>query len=248
MPSKIWSICSDSLLRGALEQQVLEQVRQPRLVLELVARAGPDPEPERHGSRRRALPPSRSGRPTQASSGGAVASRLSAARLGARTLGSRSRTRPRSPFARSTVPVTRSAAVAVARSTITITRSPVATVGPRARRLGGGDGAQLFLVLALDSGSEASRRPMRPRSRSTSTTLTPTSSPLLSTSSTVAILCPGATLEMCKQAVGALGELDERAERGRLDDLAGELVADLDSLVIELIRATSASPSSRLEA
>ena len=33
-----------------------------------------------------------------------------------------------------------------------------------------------------------------------------------------------------QQAVGALGELDERAERRRLDDLARELVADLDLL------------------
>src|SRR3954451_24746218 len=33
-----------------------------------------------------------------------------------------------------------------------------------------------------------------------------------------------------QQAVGALGELDERAERRRLDDLAVELVADLDLL------------------
>src|SRR5215204_537545 len=33
-----------------------------------------------------------------------------------------------------------------------------------------------------------------------------------------------------QQAVGALGELDERAERGRLDDLALELVADRDLL------------------
>src|SRR5919204_3458153 len=33
-----------------------------------------------------------------------------------------------------------------------------------------------------------------------------------------------------QQAVGALGELDERAERGGLDHLAGVLVADLDLL------------------
>src|SRR5579862_8163788 len=33
-----------------------------------------------------------------------------------------------------------------------------------------------------------------------------------------------------QQAVGALGELDERTEGGRLDDLAEELVADLDLL------------------
>src|SRR5581483_4896243 len=33
-----------------------------------------------------------------------------------------------------------------------------------------------------------------------------------------------------EQAVGALGELDERSEGGRLDHLAGEFVADLDLL------------------
>ena len=38
------------VLRGALEQQVLEQVREPGLLLALGARAGADPEPERHGS------------------------------------------------------------------------------------------------------------------------------------------------------------------------------------------------------
>ncbi len=41
---------------------------------------------------------------------------------------------------------------------------------------------------------------------------------------------PGRDVGDVQQAVGALGELDERAERGRLDDLAGELVADLDLL------------------
>ena len=38
------------VLRAALEQQVLEQVREPGLGLGLAARARADPEPERHGS------------------------------------------------------------------------------------------------------------------------------------------------------------------------------------------------------
>ena len=72
---------------------------------------------------------------------------------------------------------------------------------------------------------------MRPRSRSTSTTRTEISSPLLSTSSTVADALAGRDVGDVQQAVGALGELDEGAERRRLDDLrAGELVADLDLL------------------
>ena len=80
------------------------------------------------------------------------------------------------------------------------------------------------------SGSSARRRPMRPRSRSTSTTRTWISSPLLRTSSTVSTRWPGDDVGDVQQAVGALGELDERAEGRRLDDLAGELVADLDLL------------------
>ena len=35
---------------GPLEQQVLEQVRQPRLAVGLIAGTGPDPDPDRHGS------------------------------------------------------------------------------------------------------------------------------------------------------------------------------------------------------
>ena len=80
------------------------------------------------------------------------------------------------------------------------------------------------------SGSSARRRPMRPRSRSTSTTRTSISSPLLRTSSTVSTRWPGDDVGDVQQAVGALGQLDEGAEGRRLDDLAGELVADLDLL------------------
>ena len=71
---------------------------------------------------------------------------------------------------------------------------------------------------------------MRPRSLSTSTTRTSISSPLLSTSSTVPTRLPGDDVGDVQQAVGALGELDEGAERRGLDDLARELVADLDLL------------------
>ena len=56
------------------------------------------------------------------------------------------------------------------------------------------------------------------------------SSPLLRTSSTVVDALAGRDVGDVQQAVGALGELDEGAERRRLDDLAGELVADLDLL------------------
>ena len=85
-------------------------------------------------------------------------------------------------------------------------------------------------VLPAMSGSSARRRPMRPRSRSTSTTRTLTSSPLLSTSSTRLDALAGRDVRDVQQAVGALGELDEGAEGGRLDDLADVLVADLDLL------------------
>ena len=84
------------------------------------------------------------------------------------------------------------------------------------------------------SGSSARRRPMRPRSRSTSTTRTLISSPLLRTSSTVSTRWPGDTLEMCSRPSVPLDELDERAERRRLDDLAvGNSSPTSTSLIIE---------------
>ena len=71
---------------------------------------------------------------------------------------------------------------------------------------------------------------MRPRSRSTSTTLTLQLVAAVDTSSTVFDALAGRDVGDVQQAVGALGELDEGAEGGGLDDLAGELVADLDLL------------------
>ena len=79
-------------------------------------------------------------------------------------------------------------------------------------------------------GRRRRRTPMRPRSRSTSTTRTVISSPLLSTSSTRLDAVARRDVGDVQQAVGALRELDEGAEGGRLDDLAEVLVADLDLL------------------
>ena len=128
--------------------------------------------------------------------------------------------RSRSAAARAAVAVAAAAAAAVAAATAA--RPPPPPPLPTA--------ASSSTVLPATSGSSARRRPMRPRSRSTSTTRTLISSPLLRTSSTVVDPLAGRDVRDVQQAVGALGELDERAERRRLDDLAGELVADLDLL------------------
>ena len=89
---------------------------------------------------------------------------------------------------------------------------------------------------------------MRPRSRSTSTTLTATSSPLLNTSSTVAIRRPGATLEMCSSPSVPLASSTNAPNVVVLTIFPLNSSPTSTSLVIELIRATSASPSSRLAA
>ena len=52
----------------------------------------------------------------------------------------------------------------------------------------------------------------------------------------------GADVRDVEQAVGALLQLDERAEVGRLHDLAGVLVADLGLLRERRIAAIAASP------
>ena len=189
----------------ALEQQVLEKVGDPGLRRGLVTRASPHPEPEGDRAHRG------NGLGDDPDAGvelgylgsGAVA--LTGA-LGAR----RARRRGR-----------RLAAASPPRP-------------PPSRRRGGGPGSPVPTeasssgLLPSTSGSSVRRRPMRPRSLSTSTTVTSISSPELSTSSTVPTRSPGFTLEMCKQAVGALRQLDEGAEVGRLHDLAGRVaVPDL---------------------
>ena len=66
---------------------------------------------------------------------------------------------------------------------------------------------------------------MRPRALSTSWTSTSSTSPRLMHVLDV-VDTPGPDVRDVQEAVGALLELDERAEVGRLHDLAGELVAD----------------------
>ena len=98
-------------------------------------------------------------------------------------------------------------------------------------------------VLPATSGSSARRRPMRPRSLSTSTTRTAISSPLLSTSSTVATRWPGETLEMCSRPSVPLASSTNAPNVVVLTTLAvGNSSPTSTSLVIERIRSTSASP------
>ena len=188
-PSKIWSISQRLVLGGALEQQVLEQVREPGLLVGLVAASRCRSRTRATRTGRRALPPSRSGRPTRASSAGALA------RHWARATSAGDRGRGRGT------------AVAIARPgrghrahgrgrhgrrgrgpSRSRSRSPRSRRGRGARSAVARrrDLRELLGALALRSRDRsASRRPIRPRSRSTSTTLTSISSPLLSTSSTV---------------------------------------------------------------
>ena len=90
--------------------------------------------------------------------------------------------------------------------------------------------ASSSLVLPAMSGSSARRRPMRPRSLSTSTTRTAISSPLLSTSSTVPTRLPGDTLEMCSRPSVPLASSTKAPKVVVLTTLPCELVADLDLL------------------
>ena len=82
-------------------------------------------------------------------------------------------------------------------------------------------------LLPAIAGSSERRRPIRPRSLSTSATVTSISSP--ADEHVLDRVDPLAGLDVrdVQQAVGALRQLDEGAEGGRLDDLALELVADL---------------------
>ena len=205
---------------GAAEEQVLEQVREPGLLVGLRARAGADPEPERGGShgghRLRDDPHARVqlGQPVLVGTAGA--SSVSGDRDRARRRGAGGRCRDRAAVA---------AALAVAvpprrarggrrRRCRRRRRSPRAP-RPTCRR---------------SSGSSARRRPMRPRSRSTSTTLDLDLVALVEDVLDRVDALAGRDVRDVQQAVGALGELDERAERRGLDDLAVELVADLDLL------------------
>ena len=92
------------------------------------------------------------------------------------------------------------------------------------------------------SGSSARRRPIRPRSRSTSTTRTAISSPLLSTSSTVSTRWPGDTLEMCSRPSVPLASSTNAPKVVVLTTLPWNESPTSTSLVIERMRSIRASP------
>ena len=95
-------------------------------------------------------------------------------------------------------------------------------------------------------GPRLRRRPMRPRSRSTSTTRTLTSSPLLSTSSTVSTRWPGETLEMCSSPSVPFASSMKAPKVVVLTTLPRYSSPTSTSFIIMRMRSTSASPSSPL--
>jgi polyribonucleotide nucleotidyltransferase len=101
-------------------------------------------------------------------------------------------------------------------------------------------------LLPAISGSSARRRPIRPRSRSTSTTRTSISSPLFRTSSTVSTRLPGATLEMCSRPSVPLASSTNAPNVVVLTTLPVNESPTSTSLVIDRIRSASFSPSSPL--
>ena len=171
-----------AVFRGALEQQMLEQVRQPGVLVVLGPGAGADPEPDRYGSDRghrlghdpyarieRGQPVLLEHRRLLTAVGIAIAHATAASPArGRRRGGGAGRDRGHGVRGRRgrVRPVLRCARGAAGRCRRSATAASSST------------------VLPTTSGSFASRRPIRPRSRSTSTTRTSSSSPLLSTSST----------------------------------------------------------------
>ena len=85
---------------------------------------------------------------------------------------------------------------------------------------------------------------MRPRSRSTSTTRTLISSPLLSTSSTVSMRSPGAMLEMCSSPSVPFISSTKAPKVVVLTTEPVNWSPSSTSLVMERMRSTSASPIS----
>ena len=87
---------------------------------------------------------------------------------------------------------------------------------------------------------------MRPRSRSTSTTRTVISSPLLSTSSTVSTRLPGETFEMCSSPSVPLESSMKAPKVVVLTTLPWYSSPTSTSFIIVRIRSTRASASSPL--
>src|SRR5581483_9630517 len=120
--------------------------------------------------------------------------------------------------------------IAVTVATATAPVSPVAAVALGRTRIAGSDAGQFLGRLALDL-----RVVAQPQADATALAvdldhphadLVALVQDLLDRVDAAA----GRHIGDVEQAVGALGELDERAERGGLDHLAAELVSDLDVL------------------
>ena len=151
---------------GALEQQVLEEVRDAGLRRRLVARAGPHPEPERDRAHRG----HRLGDDPDAAESSSVSSTPSGRRRSTVRVASRAgRRRRASRRRRSTARVAAAASAAVAAAA---GRRRRPSSGRRCRPSASSSG-----VLPATAGSSERRRPIRPRSLSTSTTVTSISSP-----------------------------------------------------------------------
>src|SRR5581483_2928758 len=199
----------------ALEQQVLEEVRDASLGRRLVARAGADPEAERDRAHRR----QRLGHDPHASR---KLGQLDA--LGERR-GRALRQGPPTPARRwtrpaSTTPAAPALAVAAPApaplAVEALARAPVAAPAAAAHgRIARAELAQLGGRLALD------RRVVRQPQAD---------APALRIHLDRADPLAGLHVRDVEEPVGALGELDERAEGGGLDYLAPEPVADLGLL------------------
>ena len=195
---------------GALEQQVLEEVRDARLRRRLVARAGPHPEPERDRAHRGNL----LGDDPDARVELGAARRPRAGRVTARALAAGA-SRPRAAAASAARPplaVATAAATAVA--AVAAAAAAAASSGRRCRR-----SLQLLGRLARDrrvvGEAQADPAALAVDLDHGDVDLVARREHVLDRVDPLA----GLHVRDVQQAVGALDQLDEGAEGGRLDDL-----------------------------
>src|SRR5439155_16188072 len=228
--------------RGTAEQHVLEQMRDPRLLRPLGRRTGRDPEAERH----RAHAGDALGHDPDArlKRGDAVLARRAQSRSRLWRGRPEPRVPPPEPYPRDWPPSRRRPRSARSRPLLEESRPPPSrgARGPAPVPTPTSSSTDL----PATSGSWARRRPMRPRSRSTSTTRTVTSSPRLSTSSTLSTRWPGDTLEMCSSPSVPLASSMKAPKVVVFTTLPTYSSPTSTSFSIIRTRSTSASPSSPL--
>src|SRR5918994_2429356 len=213
---------------GPLEQEVLEEMGDAGVSGVLIARADPHPHPERHGTHRG----NRLGDDVD------PCGKLAELDAGRERLGrpvrahrrpwrrrppspSRERRRPSRPRPRPPPSLPRRGP-----------ESPVPTSVSSAA------------ALPSTAGSSLRRNPMRPRSRSTSTTVTSSSSPGFNTSSTAPTRSPGLTFEMCRSPSVPLVSSTNAPKAVVFTTLPVNLSPTSASLVIDWMRSMQASTSS----